>query len=186
MVNQYIINHMRARDHALIGALSASALIPVLGVNSVVFWTASVLIDGDHYVDYVYRNGFKDFSIKGMFRFNRSLSAVLSEENKKGGFLTISLLHTIEALGFLYIASELTGWLWLQSVFWGMLFHISTDLVHKLVRGGRIFGRALSIMEYVIRSNSMKRRGIQPQEVYRRAAAQLTDSTEIQDIKESE
>ncbi len=177
---------MRARDHALIGALTATALIPVLGENSVVFWTASVLIDGDHYVEYVYRNGFKDFSAKGMFRFNKSLSAVLSKENIKGGFLTICLLHTVEALGFLYIASELTGWPWLQSVFWGMLFHISTDLVHKLVRGGRIFGRALSIMEYVIRSNSMKRRGIRPQEVYRKAIAQMADSTEIQDIKESQ
>lgn len=167
---------MKARYHALAGALAASALVPVLGVNSTVFWTASVLIDGDHYVDYIYRNGLKDFSIKGMFRFYESLSDVLTKEGKKPCFLTISLLHTIEALVFFYIAGELTDWLWLQSVFWGMLFHLSTDLVHRFVRRGRIFGRALSIVEYVVRWHNMKRHGCQPQAIYRKALAQLTDS----------
>jgi len=169
---------MKGRHHTFIGAVAASALIPALGVYSAVFWTASVFIDGDHYVDYIYRNGFKDFSIKGMFRFNESLGDVLNKEGKTRCFLTLSLLHTIEALGFFYIASELTDWLWLKSVFWGMLFHLSTDLVHRVVRERRIFGRALSIVEYVIRWNIMKRHGCRPQEIYRRVLAQLTDSIE--------
>jgi len=169
---------MRARDHALIGTVAASALIPILGVYSATFWTASVFIDGDHYVDYIYRNGFKDFSIKGMFRFYASLSDVLKKEVKTPWFLTLSLLHTIEALGFFYIASELTNWLWLKSVFWGMLFHVSTDLIHRFVIGERLFGRALSIVEYVIRWNNMKRHGFRPQRIYRRALVQLTTSIE--------
>ena len=58
---------MQARQHTIIGAVAATALIPFLGINSAIFWAAAVLIDGDHYTEYVYRNGFRDFSIKRMF-----------------------------------------------------------------------------------------------------------------------
>jgi hypothetical protein len=170
---------MRGRDHALIGALAASALVPVLGINSAVFWAASVFIDGDHYVDYVYRNGFKDFSIGGMFQFHNSLSTIPLKDHKKRGFVTLSMLHTVEALSIVFIAAELTGWLWLQSIFWGMIFHVFTDLTRWAVVGVSIFTRALSLVEYMIRVNNMKRRGTDPREIYQVALAQITDGSEL-------
>ena len=163
---------MKARYHALTGAVAASALIPVLGVNSVVFWAGSVLIDGDHYVDYVYRNGFRDFSIKRMFRFNE----LLFKEVKMRRFLNLNLLHTIEVLILLYIAGEITSWLWLQAIFWGMLFHVATDLVYMYVKGS-LFRRALSIVEYAVRWNNIKRHGCRPEEIYSSALAQLAGTT---------
>ena len=104
-----------------------------------------MLIDGDQYVDYVFRNGFSDFKIKGMFRFYESLNDVLEKEGKTHCFPIINLLHTVEALGFIYVLAELTNLLWVQAVFWGKLFHLLTDLCPPLVdRGGKAFGRYLS------------------------------------------
>ena len=65
---------MKPRYHAVVGGTVALALTPVLGLNSAIFWASSVLIDGDHYMDYVYRNGFKDYSMKRMSEFYCLLS----------------------------------------------------------------------------------------------------------------
>ncbi len=163
-----LLNVMKARYHAMTGAVAASALIPVLGVNSAVFWVASILIDGDHYIDYVYRCRFRDFSIKRMFRFHE----LLFKEVKARHFLSLNLLHTVEVLIFLYIAGEITSWLWLQAIFWGMLFHVATDLVYMYVKGS-LFRRALSIVEYAVRWDNIKRHGCRPEEIYSSVLAQL-------------
>lgn len=152
---------MKLQYHAVSGGIVALVLIPVLGVNSAVFWASAVLIDADHYLDYVYRNGFRDFSVKRMFEFHKYLF-----ENGRGqDFLGLNVMHTVEALLLLYAVSELSGWMWLKAVLWGMLFHILTDLIY-LYRLGRIFRRALSIIEYIIRWRWMERQGLRPQLPY--------------------
>jgi len=152
---------MKPQYHALSGGIPAFLLIPVLGVNSAIFWAFSVLIDGDHYLDYLYRNGFKDFSIKRMFTFHEMLFTKGREQN----FLGLNIMHTVEFLLLLYTASVLTGWMWLKAILWGALFHVVVDLVY-LYRQGRLFRRALSIVEYVIRWKYMKRQGLRPELPY--------------------
>jgi len=149
---------MKPEYHALIGGTVALALTPALGVNSVIFFASSVLIDGDHYVDYVYRNGFKDYSIKRMFDFHD----LLSDKSNEPDFLSLNLMHTAEFITLLGIATAITGWTWLISILGGVLLHMLLDLFH-LYRQGRLFRRALSIIEYIIRWRRMKRQGLRPE-----------------------
>lgn len=152
---------MKAQYHVLLGAAAASALIPVLGVNSTFFLVSSVLIDSDHYIDYVYRNGFRDFSVKNMFIFHD----LLNKNAQKSALLGLNLMHTIEFLLLVYIAVALTGWTWLMALLWGMLFHMLVDVIY-LWRRGILFRRAYSIIEYLIRWNIMKQHGLHPQLPY--------------------
>lgn len=155
---------MQARYHAISGGITASLLIPVLGVNSIAFFASSVLIDGDHYLDYVCRNGFSDFSIRRMFAFHR----YLFEKAPVNELLGLNVMHTVEFLLLVYVATMITGWLWLKAALWGMLFHVAIDLVYLYING-RLFSRALSIVEYIIRWNDRKRRGLNPELPYQSA-----------------
>jgi len=152
---------MKSQYHALSGGIAASLLIPVLGVNSIVFLAASVLVDGDHYLDYLYRNGFKDLSLKRMFTFHE----LLHEKGQERNLLGLNVMHTVEFTLLLYAASALTGWIWLKAVLWGILFHMVFDLIY-LYRQGMLFRRALSIVEYAIRWRRMKRQGLHPELPY--------------------
>ena len=64
-------------------------------------------------------------------------------------------------LAVVFLAGMLTDWLWLQAVFWGMLFHIVTDLIYLYVQG-RLFRRALSVVEWVICWRRIQQLGWQP------------------------
>ena len=157
----YNLQVMKPQYHAICGGIATSLLIPVLGVNSVAFFASSVLIDGDHYLDYLYRNGFKDFSIKRMFTFYE----MLFDKGREQNFLGLNVMHTVEFLLLLYAASAITGWIWLKAILWGAQFHVVFDLVY-LYRQGRLFRRALSVVEYVIRWRHMKRQGLCPELAY--------------------
>ena len=171
---------MNARFHTISGGIAASLLIPVLGVNSVFFWASSVLIDGDHYLDYLYHNRFKNFSVKRMFEFHRHLF----RNGQRPNFLGLNIMHTAEALLLVYAVSALTGWLWLKAVLWGMLFHMLVDVVYLYFQG-RLFRRALSVIEYAIRWRRMKRRGLQPELPYT-SALQLMFGTPQGQVGESD
>lgn len=152
---------MQARYHALSGGIAALALVPVLGTNSAAFFCASVLIDSDHYLDYLYRNKFTDFSIKRMFAYNKTLS----EKTPEPHFLGLSIMHTAEFLLLVYAVAALTGFSLLWAVLWGLIFHMVFDLIY-LQRRGLISKRALSLIEYVIRWNRLSRRGLHPESPY--------------------
>ncbi|MFC1990728.1 hypothetical protein ACFLU9_01080 [Chloroflexota bacterium] len=161
------------------GGIASSLLIPVLGVNGAVFWAASVLIDGDRYLDYLYRNRFKEFSMRRMFTFHK----LLFEKEENQNFLGLSVMHTVEFFLGVYAVSALTGWVWLKAALWGMLFYMAVDLVY-LYRQGRLFERALSIIEYVIRWKRMRRRGLHPEQPYQstlQAMFVLSDPPEDKD-----
>jgi len=152
---------MRARHHALIGAVAATAVVPVFGPYSAVFWASSVVIDGDHYIDYLCRNRLTDFSVRKMFDFHSRLYLVSRESN----FLGLNVCHTVEFIALAGAVAYLLGWTWLIAAFWGMLFHFVTDIVY-LASQKRLFRRALSIIEYGVRWNLMKRSGGKPEEPY--------------------
>jgi len=149
---------MKPQHHAIIGGAVALALVPALGVNSAVFWASSVLIDGDHYIDYVYRNGFKDYSIKRMFDFHD----LLSDRVKERSFISLNLMHTAEFILLLGVAVAITGWTWLIAMLGGILLHMLLD-VSYMYRQGILFSRAFSIIEYFIRWRCMKRQGLRPE-----------------------
>ena len=152
---------MKVEYHVVAGGVASAALIPVLGVNSAAFFAASVLIDADHYLDYVYRNNFTDFSIKRMFAFHD----FLYEKTRETPFVGLSIMHTVEFLLLVYAVAALTGLAAIEAILWGLLFHMVLDLIY-LYRQGRLFKRALSIVEYVIRWNRLERQGLQPESPY--------------------
>jgi hypothetical protein len=152
---------MKARYHALSGGIAAAALVPVLGPYSAVFLAASVLVDGDHYLDYLCRNRFQDFSVRNMFIFHNRLF----EKGRAENFLGLNIGHTAECLLLVYGAGAVTGWTWLKAALWGMLFHLIVDLIY-LLQQKRLKRRALSIIEYVIRWRRMKHRGLRPELPY--------------------
>ena len=153
---------MKLREHVVLGGGAALALSPVLGAQgSVIFWVASVLIDADHYGDYLQRNGFRDWSPRRMFEFHRLLFLQI----RRPDFLALSLCHTVECFTFVYVAAAVLKSSVLWAVFWGMCFHLFLDLIflawHRVV-----FSRALSLVEYVIRRRRMRDRGVDPDRVY--------------------
>jgi len=153
---------VKLREHVVLGGGVALALSPVLGAaGSAIFWVASVLIDADHYGDYLHRNGFRDWSPRRMFEFHRLLFLQI----RRPDFLALSLCHTVECFTFVYVAAAVLKSSVLWAVFWGMCFHLFLDLIflawHRVV-----FSRALSLVEYVIRRRRMRDRGVDPDRVY--------------------
>ncbi|MFC1990596.1 hypothetical protein ACFLU9_00390 [Chloroflexota bacterium] len=155
---------MQARYHAISGGVAASLLIPVLGVNSIFFFASSILIDGDHYLDYVYRNGFKDFSVRRMFAFHEHLFKKASVRN----LLALNIMHTVEFLLLMHAASVITDWVWLKAALWGILFHMAFDLIYLYIKG-RFIHRSFSVVDYLVRWNRRKRQGLNPELPYQSA-----------------
>lgn len=159
---------MRPRSHVIYGSAGAAALYPVLGTGSLWFWGASVLIDIDHYADFVYHNRFTDFSFKKMLDYH----AVLHGWWGRPEFLNFELLHTIE---FIAPLAALTWWAGspvLLAVTLGFIFHIMLDIT-SLTLAGVPFIRAHSCTEYFIRKRLLARRGLNPTDLYDEAIERI-------------
>lgn len=155
---------MSPRDHVIYGAAAAGALYPGLGINALYFWGASFLVDIDHYLDYVYHNGFTDFSLSRMFDYHNILERFWPRKE----FLNVEVFHTAEFLAPLYIASRLLGSAALEAVFWGIIFHVLLDMFY-LYRLRIFFKRSYSIIEYFIRKHLLERHGLYPAVIYMEA-----------------
>jgi hypothetical protein len=154
---------MNLREHVVLGGAAAAALSPILGTqDSVVFFAASVLIDVDHYWDYVQRNGFQDWGWRRTFAFHRALFPQI----RRPDFLAMNLFHTVEWFALVYVAGVWLHQSTLIAAFWGMVFHLSLDLV-RLAWCRALFSRALSVVEFVIRRRLLRARGVDPDLVYR-------------------
>lgn len=155
---------MKAEHHAVLGGIASGALVPVLGVNSVVFLASTVLVDFDHYLDYIYQNRFSDFSVRRMFRFEE----ILDEKSKDLPFLRLNIFHTIEFLLLVYGVAALTGLSSIEAVLWGLLFHMVLDWTY-MYRHHSLFLRAFSIVEFIIRWSRLKSQGLHAELPYRLA-----------------
>jgi hypothetical protein len=124
-----------------------------------------VLIDIDHYWDFLHRNGFKDYSIKRMFAYH---SVLFNRYLHHPGFLGLSVFHTAEFLLLFFLAAVVYDSTVMMVIFWGMLFHLVLDVLY-LVKYGAVFKRAFSIVEYFVRKRSMVRCGLFPDSVYQEA-----------------
>lgn len=160
---------MTLREHVILGGGAATVLSPVLGAQgSLVFWASSVLIDADHYWDYLCRNGFRSWSPSKTFAFHR----VLIRRIHRPEFLGLNLFHTVEWFLLVYVGGVWLGSSIIFAAFWGMLFHLGLD-VAGLAGRRATFKRALSLMEYWIRRRRLVRRGLDPDEVYHEALVEI-------------
>jgi hypothetical protein len=166
------------QEHVILGGGAALALSPILGAEgSLTFWASSVLIDIDHYWDYLHRNGFRDWSWRKTFTFHAELWKRVADPS----FLGLNLFHTIE--WFLFVGSVAVWWgsSALLAVLGGMIFHLSLDLL-RLASHRAMFKRALSIVEYWIRRQRLFQMGLNPDGVYAEALAALDDPTPGRDL----
>ena len=129
------------REHVVLGGGAALALTPVLGAqDSAVFWAASVLIDADHYWDYLYRSRFRDWSPRRMFEFHRTLFPQI----RRPDFLALSLFHTVEWFALVYLVAAFLESSAVEAVFWGMAFHLALDALWLTLHRA-LFSRAFSM-----------------------------------------
>ena len=153
---------MNLREHVVLGGGAAVALSPVLGgTESLVFFASSVLIDVDHYWDYLGRNEFRNWSFRKTFHFHRMLFKNVHAPD----FLAMNLFHTMEWFAAVYLASVWFGSAVLHAALAGMVFHLALDLA-RLTWYRATFKRALSLVEYWIRRRRLVRRGLDPDRPY--------------------
>ena len=149
---------MKLREHLIIGGLAMVVLYPYWGPwRAFLFWGAEVLIDADHYWDYLQRSQFQDWSGRRMFRYYDRITEHLHDKN----FFAISILHTAEVFVGVYLLANYWNYTFFMTVFWGMVFHIFLDMIYQL-KLKCFFVRAYSVIEYLIRKRSMLRRGLNP------------------------
>jgi len=156
------------RDHVLIGAVAAALLVPVFGIwGSLIFWLATILIDLDHYLNFVVRCGFKHFSLPLMFRFHHALF----QRKDRRDYLDIEIFHTAEFFA-LFAVLAFGFFPPLVPAFWGLAFHIAVDLVHLACH--RILARrAHTFIEYFLRVKYMRSKGMDPDIVFLEALCEV-------------
>lgn len=152
---------MRPKDHVIYGTVAGAALYPALGADSLIFWAASFGIDLDHYIDYVYHNGFTDFSFKGMFAYHKELENHWHSPE----FLNVEVFHTVEFMAPLLLYAYGTGSKALSALCLGFIFHIVLDMAF-LYRKGIFSVRANSVTEYFIRKRLLIDKGLSPDSIY--------------------
>ena len=159
---------MKARHHIVVGGIASAALVPALGINSAAFFASTVLIDFDHYVDYVCRNGFSNFSVRRMFTYVDALD----RSSKNRPFVGLSAMHTVEFLLLVYVVAVATGLAAIQAVLWGLLFHMMLDIIY-LGSNRMLFDRAFSVVEFAVRWRRLRRWGLRPDLPYRLALEEV-------------
>jgi hypothetical protein len=156
---------MNLREHVVLGAAVGAALVPVVGLEAAAaFWASSVLLDVDHYWEYLEKNGFRDWSPRHMFAYHGEVFRRLHRPD----MLALSLFHTVEWLALVFVAWQWQGGVVLGAALAGMLFHLGLDLA-RLAWLRAVTARALSLVEYGIRRRALARRGLDPDAVPREA-----------------
>lgn len=166
-----LVTHV-LRDHVILGGGAAICLLPLFGWQwSFAFWLANILVDLDHYLNFLWRCRFRAIGIKAMFRFH----AEVFQQTHRPDFLGLEPFHTLEFLCLL----GLLGFLSLPSlipIFSGILFHVLVDLVH-LSRYGILSKRAHSFTEYFWRRHRMVFRGHNPDGLFDEALEAMGKGT---------
>jgi hypothetical protein len=163
---------MRPRDHVILGSIASIGLYIYLGpgsiLNVIYFWLASILIDIDHYIDYIYNNKFTDYSFKRMMKYH----GLLFSRRFDPAFLNLSIFHTVEFMAPLGILALYTEWRGLVFVWWAFLFHIMCD-TFKLIKDGKPSIRCNTVIEYYFRVKKLKAQGLDTKAIYTNAANEI-------------
>ncbi len=154
---------MVLKHHIIAGIIGTALFYPLLGPwKSVVFFFASILIDADHYLDYLWKNKFTDWSPRRMFAYYDQVTKHRFDKRK----LAFSMLHTVELYIFIYLLAVFVNYDFFLTVLGGMAYHTIFDVV-SLTSEKLHFVRAYSIIEYVIRKHHMKKKGLHPEEFFK-------------------
>ncbi|MBI2915554.1 MAG: hypothetical protein HYY63_02120 [Elusimicrobia bacterium] len=171
---------MKVSEHIVYGSAASLALAPVFGVKTAFFLVGSLAIDLDHYLDFLYYGQFKNWSFKKMFEFH----GVLGRWKERPNFMALEAFHTVEFL----LAFLLVAWIAqsteLYLLFAGMCFHLVLDMV-RLSQWNKIGNRALSFIEYWIRSRKMIQAGVHPEKIFEEAYASIEERQQNPDGVES-
>lgn len=156
---------MTLGQHVVLGGGAALAVAPVLGTgHTAIFFAATVLIDVDHYWDYLVRCEFRSWSWRKFFAYHRALVPHVHAPD----FLALSVFHTVEAFAAVYLAGVYLGAGAAFAALLGMAYHLLLDVL-ALAWRGRTFKRALSLVEYHVRRRRLQARGFDPDRVHREA-----------------
>lgn len=132
---------MTLKAHAVQAAIGAVVMSVYFTLSeNAVFFLSIVLIDIDHYFDFVVVT--RRFAIKDMFKYHGWVW------RHKDTVYGISVFHTVEVFIALYLLGGVSRYFTI--ILYGFLFHMALDLV-SLLWHGIFFNRAFSIIEYVIK-----------------------------------
>lgn len=159
---------MVLKNHIIVGAIGAAVFFPFLGLfRSIIFFLSSVLIDSDHYIDYLWRTRKENkfpagLSPKAMFKYYDQFYAHQFDKRQLG----FSMFHTAEVFIIVYLLSRFVSYGFLNHDFFtavlaGMAYHMIFDVI-SLAWINLHFIRAYSIVEYFIRFKKMLSRGVNP------------------------
>lgn len=135
---------MTLKEHTIQASIGSIILAPVFGFKVIIFFLSMILIDVDHYFDYMIVC--KRFDIRGMFKYHRFLWS--NKESVYG----ISIFHTIEIFLILFLLGFWSHYFWM--VLLGFFVHLMFDLYY-LYKYATITNRAVSIIEYLIRRKKL-------------------------------
>ena len=137
---------MSLKQHVIQASVASVILAPLLGAKTLIIFLSAILIDIDHYFDFVIVT--KRFGIRDMFKYHHP------EWQKGRSRYMISLFHTVEVFILLFILGYWSHYFWL--VLFGFCLHFIFDLYHLYMHHA-ISDKAFSILEYLIRRNSLRR-----------------------------
>ncbi|HEV8633550.1 MAG TPA: hypothetical protein VG370_04815 [Chloroflexota bacterium] len=138
--------------------------MPKLGRRSAAFIAGSVLIDIDHAAEYAWWTGGRVSFPRGFGRFQDRLW----EQVRRPEYLVLNPLHTLEC--FATVAFLGRSRPWLRALLLGMLFHRLLDLLHDSWHGVAD-KRAVSLLEYALRTRRMRSKWLDPGALMRAAAS---------------
>ncbi|MEE9542412.1 MAG: hypothetical protein V3V95_01355 [Thermodesulfobacteriota bacterium] len=166
---------MRPREHVILGSAVSIGLYLLLGreaiYNVIYFWVASILIDLDHYIDYIYNNKFTDFSFKRMLEYH----TFLFKNRFNPAFINLSIFHTVESMFALGAVALYTGSAPIIFVWWAFLFHIICDTINLIIDGSTSI-RSNSIIGYFFRVKKLRLKGLDTKAVYTGAVNEVKQS----------
>lgn len=112
---------MRLQEHVKLSALAAAAAWPWLKKDVWIPFTASILIDADHYLWHAVTR--RTLSVRAAARYYRQANLPRLPEMR--------LLHQPPVLGFLLFLAAYTRSRLLSLILAGLLFHVSLDRFHN-------------------------------------------------------
>ena len=163
LLNKVLFHHVM-RDHVGLGVLASLSMYPFFGVwGCVLFVAATVLIDLDHYVHFLFLTRFRYWSFTAMFLFFEEIH----HRRYRPELLVVEYLHNVEVFSLIVLAAFFWGGAFVP-IFWGTLFHEFVDMV-RLIHQKIPTRRCHSLIEYAWRIRKLRARGLDPEVLFEEA-----------------
>lgn len=131
---------MTLKAHTIQAGVAVAATAPWLnGAELTVLFLSVVLIDVDHYFDFVVVT--RRYGLGDMFKFHNWVW------KKRTEVFGLSAFHTVEVFALLWALGFMSHYFWI--VLGGFLLHMAADMIF-LYRLGCIHNRAFSLIEYAV------------------------------------